>query len=83
MATAAIRKKLIGYMQVADDKKVKAMYTLFEDEIEQEEIDIWNDEEFIKELDRRSADYKKNKSKSISWEKSKQQMLSSSNSVKK
>lgn len=35
MTTVAIRKKLVGYMKIADDKKVKAMYSLLEDEIEQ------------------------------------------------
>lgn len=36
MTTVAIRKKLVDYLKVADDKKVKAMYALLEDEIEQE-----------------------------------------------
>lgn len=36
MTTAAIRKKLVDYLKVADDKKVKAMYALLEDDIEQE-----------------------------------------------
>ena len=35
MTTVAIRKKLVDYMKIADDKKVKAMYSLLEDEIEQ------------------------------------------------
>jgi hypothetical protein len=39
MTTLAIRKKLADYMQVADDKKVKAMYALFEDDIEQEMLE--------------------------------------------
>lgn len=36
MTTVAIRKKLTDYLQVADDKKVKAMYALLKDDIEQE-----------------------------------------------
>lgn len=36
MTTVAIRKKLVDYLKVADDKKVKAMYALLEDDIEQE-----------------------------------------------
>ncbi len=63
MTTGAIRKKLAEYMQVADDKKVKAIYALFEDEIEQEEIEY--SEEFKKELDRR-YDYYKNGGKMLS-----------------
>ncbi len=33
MTALAIRKKLITYLADADDKKVKAVYSLFEDEI--------------------------------------------------
>lgn len=43
-------------MQVADDKKVKAIYALFEDEIEQEEMEYTD--EFKEELDKRYAYYK-------------------------
>ncbi len=43
-------------MKVADDKKVKAIYALFEDEIEQDEIKYTED--FKKELDERHAYYK-------------------------
>jgi hypothetical protein len=39
MTTLAIRKKLADYVQVADDKKVKAMYALLEDDIEQEVLE--------------------------------------------
>jgi len=56
MTTIAIRKKLANYMKVADDKKIKAMYALFEDEIEQQEMEYTN--EFKAELDRRYEYYK-------------------------
>ena len=56
MTTVAIRKKLADFMQVADDKKVKAIYALFEDEIEQEEMEYTG--EFKEELDKRHAYYK-------------------------
>jgi hypothetical protein len=36
MTAVSIRKKLVDYMQVADDKKLKAIYTLLEEEIEQD-----------------------------------------------
>lgn len=35
MTAVAIRKKLMDYMQVADSKRLKAIYTLLEDEIEE------------------------------------------------
>lgn len=39
MTTIAIRKKLVDYLQVAEDKKIKAMYALLEDDIEQEALE--------------------------------------------
>ena len=49
MTTVAIRKKLVDYLKTADDKKVKAMYALLEDEIEQGgRISI---EQYNKEID--------------------------------
>ena len=36
MTSIAIRKKLASYMQVAEEQKVKAIYALLKDEIEQE-----------------------------------------------
>ena len=37
MTTLAIRKKLITYLADADDKKVKAVYSLFEEDINRKE----------------------------------------------
>jgi hypothetical protein len=56
MTTLAIRQKLADYMKVADDKKVKAMYALFEEDIEQEGVRYTD--EFKKELDQRYEYYK-------------------------
>ena len=56
MTTVAIRKKLATFMQVADDKKVKAVYALLENDIEQEELEYTD--EFKAELDKRYAYYK-------------------------
>lgn len=36
MTITAIRQRLVNYMNVADDKKLKAIYALVEDEIEQD-----------------------------------------------
>ena len=57
MTTVAIRKKLIDYMKVADDKKVKAMYALLEEDIEQDgRISI---EQYNKELEEAEAEFEK------------------------
>ena len=47
MTTIAIRKKIIYYLKVADDK-VKAIYTMVANEINTAEND-W-DEDFVKEF---------------------------------
>ncbi|MEP7109705.1 MAG: hypothetical protein ABI760_17045 [Ferruginibacter sp.] len=55
MTAVAIRKKLVSYMQVADEKKVKAIYALLEEDIEQEgRINI---EQYNKELAEAEAEF--------------------------
>lgn len=56
MSTRAIRQKLHSYLEVADDKKVKAIYTMMEEDIEKSAVEYTYD--FKKELDRRYAYYK-------------------------
>ncbi|GAC1309935.1 MAG: hypothetical protein NVSMB24_26270 [Mucilaginibacter sp.] len=45
MTTLAIRKKLMTYLADADDSKVKALYTLLEKEIRDEETFTLTDEQ--------------------------------------
>ena len=66
MNTTTIRQKLHEYIKVADDKKVKAIYTIVESDIN-EMNEWWNDESFIAELDKRSSDLKSGKEKGITW----------------
>ena len=67
MNTSTIRKKLSEYIKVADDKKVKAIYTIVEREIN--EMDHWWDnKDLIEELNSRSEDLKSGKDKGIGWE---------------
>jgi hypothetical protein len=70
MTTTAIREKLADYLQIADDKKIKAIYTMVEDEINTREND-W-DEDFLKEMNDRSKSFKSGKAKSYTWEETKQ-----------
>ncbi|MEQ1677478.1 MAG: hypothetical protein ABL876_12295 [Chitinophagaceae bacterium] len=65
MTTLVLRKKLRHYIDGADDKKLKAIYTILEKEIETEEV-IWDDQ-FIKELKRRSGEMKTGHAKTYSW----------------
>jgi putative addiction module component len=82
MTTTTIRQKLYDYIRVAEDRKLKAIYTMLEAEIE-EDYDHWKDKDFVKELDKRSADYKTGKVKGVSWEKAKSQILSPAKQGKK
>ena len=74
MATLSIRQKLFDYLQMADDKKVEAIYSIFEEEIEANAIN-WKDKHFINELDKRTAEYKNGTIKAQSWDEAKTQVM--------
>jgi hypothetical protein len=76
MDTLTIRQKLYEYISKADDKKVKAIYTIIESDLN-EFYEWWNDKDLIAELDQRSADLKSGKDKGQSWEGVKKQLLKS------
>jgi len=63
MSTNTIQQKLHSYLEVADDKKVKAIYAIMENDIEESALEYTG--ELKKELDRRYADYKSGKAKMI------------------
>lgn len=71
MTTVAIRKKLSDYLKVADDKKIKAIYALVEDDIEQPQL-AYTDELKV-ELDKRFKTYKQG-GKMVSAAESKKQV---------
>ncbi len=67
MTIATIREKLHDYIDVADDEKVKAIYTLLEDKIAPP-YDWANDEEFVAELDERVRRYKEGIDRAYTWD---------------
>jgi len=73
MAATTLRDRLYDYIRYADDKKVKAIYTMVEDEINQKH-DPWEDPEYVKMLDKRVDDIKTGKVKGVSWEEIKGKM---------
>ncbi|ULQ51057.1 hypothetical protein [Flavihumibacter fluvii] len=75
MTTTAIRQKLYDYIRGAEDRKIKAIYTMLQEEIE-ETYAYWDDKRFLAELKRRSADRKASKSNAVDWEETKEQILS-------
>ncbi|MBS1503612.1 MAG: hypothetical protein JST32_16200 [Bacteroidetes bacterium] len=68
MTTAAIREKLCDYIKGADDKKVKAIYTILEDQIETEPYEWSKDEEFVAELDERVRRYEAGIDRGHTWD---------------
>jgi phosphoribosylanthranilate isomerase len=71
MTTSAIRKKLINFIADADDKKIKGMYMLFEEEIEKEETFALTNEHIVI-LDEEREKHTNGKSKSYDWQQAKQ-----------
>lgn len=63
MSTDILRQKLHSYLEVADDKKVKAIYAIMENDIEESAMEYSG--EIKKELDRRYAEYKSGKAKMV------------------
>ncbi|WP_426669288.1 hypothetical protein ACPPVU_24090 [Mucilaginibacter sp. McL0603] len=57
MTVAAIRERLHDYISAADDKQIKAIYTILEDQIVNEPYDWSEDREFVAELDGRVRRY--------------------------
>lgn len=70
MTASAIRKQLQSYLDVATDKKVKAIYALVEEDIvdKTETGDHWNDPAFVAEMNRRAMEMESGKVKGRSWE---------------
>ena len=66
MTILAIRKKLHHYIETAQDKKVKAIFAMVEDEIEDDDV-VWSDK-FLSELNKRASDFENGKVKGRTWE---------------
>jgi len=67
MTTDTIRERLHEYIRFADDKKVNAIYTMVENEIV-EELDLWEDKDFLNELKERLENFESGKTKSVPLE---------------
>ena len=71
MTTTVIREKLINYIIEANDKKVKGLYMLIEDEITGgEEFKLTKNQ--VKILEEESEKHSSGKSKSYSWQEAKE-----------
>ena len=73
MNTTSIRQKLHNYLEVADDKKLKAIYTIVEDAIQESEVEYTD--EFKAELDRRFTAFSNGTEKTFTAEESKERIM--------
>lgn len=65
MSASVIRKKLLRYIENADEKKVRAFYTIVESEIET--ADRWQQDSFVEEMNVRAEALESGKVKGASW----------------
>ncbi len=72
MNTAAIRQKLHSYLEVADDKKVEAIYAIMESDIEQSAVEYTD--ELKAELDNRYTAYETGKEQPVTAAESQQRI---------
>ena len=82
MKSSEIRKKLHHYIDTADEKKIKAIFTMVEEEIE-ETYEHWNDNNFVSELKEQENTYLKGKLKTHTIEESLSNTASALKKVKK
>ncbi|MFA6152244.1 MAG: hypothetical protein WC716_13040 [Chitinophagaceae bacterium] len=82
MTVSTIRQELYDYIRVAEDRKVRAIYTMLEDEIA-ERYDHWNDSKFTGQIEERSAEYKSGKVKGVVWNEAHTSILNSRKISKK
>lgn len=72
MNTTAIRQHLHNYLEIADDKKVKAFYTMMEDDIKESGIEYTS--ALKKELDSQYESYKTGKTRMVTSGESKKRI---------
>ncbi|MBD3748025.1 MAG: hypothetical protein IE931_00870 [Sphingobacteriales bacterium] len=74
MTIKAIREKLQDYIKTADDKKIKAIFTLVKSDIE-EKYNWWEDKEFLDDLDEREKRYEAGLDRGYTLEEVKEEIL--------
>ena len=71
MTVTAIRQKLYQYIKEADDKQVKAFYTIIT-MCENESGEWWENEKMVEELKAQDADMDSGKDPGVLWQDAKQ-----------
>ncbi len=79
MSVSVIRKKLLRYIENSDEKKIKAFYTIVEEEIET--ADRWQDMDFISTMNTRYEALASGKVKGADWNEVKRKVSKKLNTV--
>jgi len=66
MKSFELKQKLHHYIDTAQEKKLKAIYVMVEEEIET--YNHWEDAAFVKEMNRRVKDFETGKTKGYTWD---------------
>lgn len=66
MTNTTLKKKLHEYIEAADEKKLKAIYIMVEDDLERFENNL--DKNFVTEIEKRSAALRNGSAKTYTWE---------------
>ncbi|HRH49148.1 MAG TPA: hypothetical protein PLP23_10370 [Panacibacter sp.] len=69
MKNEELKQRLHHYIETAKEKKIKAIYMMVEEDID-EQYDFWKDENFTAELQRRENEYLKGTAKTYTLEES-------------
>jgi hypothetical protein len=75
MTTAILKKRIQTYLEVGDDKIIKAVYTLLEAQLKATETNFEFSEEQIKELNKRRKAHTSGKSKTYTLSEIKNKIL--------
>jgi putative addiction module component (TIGR02574 family) len=72
MDTTSIRQRLHSWLETADEKKLRAIYTMVEDDVERDAV-VYT-EDYKQELNRRVAAYKDGSEPAITAQESKERI---------
>lgn len=81
MDTVTIRQQLHNYLELADDKKINALYTIIEKDIQENDFEYPDDLKV--ELDKRYSEYKNGSAEMITAAESKKRIKKILKSAKK